>query len=75
MAAAYRSCRTCPPSTALKQPDSGSVLPGAVVHYVFLVLSNLPHGALIMVSPNPSPPGRVLSQPTPLCTRAPSNPV
>ncbi|MED6252733.1 hypothetical protein ATANTOWER_016122 [Ataeniobius toweri] len=73
--ATYRSRRTCPPSTALKQADSGSVLQGVVVHYVFLVLSNLPHGALILVSPNPSPPGGVLTQPTPLCTRAPSNPV
>ncbi|MEQ2244993.1 hypothetical protein ILYODFUR_022898 [Ilyodon furcidens] len=65
IAATYQSHRTCPPSTALKQPNSGTVLPGAVAHYVFLVLSNLPHGALFLVSPNPSPPGGVFSQPTP----------
>ncbi|MED6263989.1 hypothetical protein CHARACLAT_010139 [Characodon lateralis] len=33
--ASHRSRRTCPPSIALKQPSSGTILPDAVAHFLF----------------------------------------
>ncbi|KAK5602348.1 hypothetical protein CRENBAI_013352 [Crenichthys baileyi] len=35
LTASHRSHRTCPPSIALKQPSSGTVLPHAVAHSWF----------------------------------------
>ncbi|KAK5606441.1 hypothetical protein CRENBAI_020968 [Crenichthys baileyi] len=61
--ATYRSRRTCPPSTAIKQPNSSSTR--RCCPLCVLGASNLPHRALFLVSPNPSPPGGVLTQPTP----------